>query len=70
MNYPNIITMPRHESIPDLEKSLTSETDVLEKKHFKNDCVCPIFMCVICFGVLSVTSYLIYENQFIEDGSL
>jgi len=69
MNYPIIIGMPRHESMSDLEKSLTPN-DLEEKKYFKNDCTCPVFMCVICLGVMSVSSYLIYQSQFIEDGSL
>lgn len=70
MNYPIIIGMPRPESMTDLEKSLNPNEENKEKKYLKNDCNCPVFMCVICIGVLSVTSYLIYESQFIEDGSL
>ena len=70
MNYPIIIGMPRHESITDLEKSLKPNEEKKEKHFLKNDCTCPVFMCFICIGVLSVSSYLIYESQFIEDGSL
>ena len=69
MNYPIILTMPKHENITDLRKSLTEEnienTTVVKKDRF-----CPCFLCFIVIGVTGFTTYMIHQSMLINDGSL
>lgn len=72
MNYPIILSMPKHENITDLRKSLTEEniSNNLNNSVVKKDRFCPCFLCFIILGVGGLTSYMIHQSILIDDGSI
>ena len=69
MNYPIILTMPKHENITDLRKSLIEE-NINNNTLVKKDRFCHCFACVVIISVAGFTTYMIHQSMLIEDGSL
>ena len=68
MNYPIILTMPKHETIPELKESLTEENN--NETNVRKDRFCPCFLCIVVLGVAGLTTYMIHQSVLVENGSL
>ena len=72
MNYPIILSMPKHENVTDLRKSLTEENipNNLNNPVVKKDRFCPVFLCIFFLGLGGLTTYMIHQSILIDDGSI
>ena len=52
MHYPIILTMPKHENIPDIRKSLTEENK-------KTDQCLAVCLCIVSLGIIGSISYIV-----------